>query len=134
MASVARFMVRVFQLTVICGSILILSSCQKEQPEEELIGIWSNTYSFFKYGEDGSFSTAYSVEELESAPTDWGTYTFDGDLVTMYPDEMGYCKGKTISFEVAFSAEGEVLYTAVEDSCPGAVNNMIVVPWTRVSP
>jgi hypothetical protein len=127
-------MVRLFLLAILCAGILILSSCQQEHSEEQLIGIWSNTYTYFMYGEDGSFSTAYSVEGLESAPTDWGTYTFDGELVTMYPDEMGYCRGQTISFEVSFSAEGEVLYTAIEYSCPGAVDNMIAVPWTRVSP
>lgn len=70
------------------------------------------------YGEDGSFSIAYSVEDLESAPTDWVTYTFDGNLITLYSDEMGYCRGKIVIFEVAFPAEGEVLYTATVYSTP----------------
>ncbi len=125
---------RVLLMVVVCAGVLMLSACQQEKPEIKLVGIWSNFYTFLKYSEDDTFSLAYSVAYLETHPHDWGTYTFDGEIITFYGDEEGVCHGVIGIFEVELSKDGEALFTTVEDSCFGRVRNMTDSPWNLQSP
>ncbi|NIS83381.1 MAG: hypothetical protein GTO14_25015 [Anaerolineales bacterium] len=101
---------------------------------QELIGIWSNDVTNLRYGEDGLFSVAYTVPGLESSPVGWGTFAFDGELLTFFSDEEENCRGKTGIYNISFGDEGETIYIKVEDSCLGREENMTLRPWQRYSP
>ncbi|NIM92232.1 MAG: hypothetical protein GTO18_00745 [Anaerolineales bacterium] len=123
-----------FLLVICISGLVLLPGCQATQPEQEIIGVWSNDFSYVRYSEDGSFSVASTVAWLDTDPVGWGTYTFDGELLIFYADEEEYCKGKVGRYEIVLSEEGEAYYTTVEDSCIAREENMTKLPWHRYSP
>ena len=129
-------------LVVVCASVLILSACQQAQTEKSLYGSWDHRDVRYKFNEDGSWSmvsiTALgSPSEGETNPIDWGTFTFDGKLLTMFTDEGSRdCSGQTGIYEVTFPEEGawNLLFKQVEDPCSVREKDIIKKYFHRYSP
>ena len=55
---------------------------------------------------------------LEGDPYDWGTYTFDGEVLTYHNAEGSVCSGATAVWTVEFKMGGDEAHQKfVEDSC-----------------
>ena len=112
--------------------VLIAAACSDASEEIEGTWYWAQTEVYVEYSDDGQISVSYS-EDLAS-PIESGTYTFDGETLTVNNGaDSRYCASASATWTVEFSDDGdEANMTFVEDSCPDAVRsqNMIV---TRVS-
>jgi hypothetical protein len=106
-------------LVVVFTCIIILSACQQTQTEESLYDTWDGLGMYMVFNDDGSWFEACTVDELESNPNMYGTFTFDGKLLTIFTEETRYCPGETGIYEVEFPKEGfwDVTFTLVEDPC-----------------
>ena len=117
---------------VLADLVLMAAACSDASEEIEGTWYWTQTEVYVGYGDDGRISVSYS-ENLAS-PIESGTYTFDGETLTVNngPDSR-YCASASVTWTVEFSDDGEEAdMTFVEDSCQDAVRsqNMVV---TRVS-
>ena len=128
-------------LVVVCASVLILSACQQAQTEKSLYGIWDHHNVRYKFNEDGSWSMVGIdvgiVANVETNPIDWGTFTFDGKLLTMFTDEGSRdCSGQTGIYEATLSEEGSwnLRFKKVEDPCSVREEGMIKKIFYRYSP
>lgn len=130
-------------LVVVCASVLILSACQQAQTEKSLYGIWDHRDVRYKFNEDGSWSRvgidmgSVIFTAVETNPLDWGTFTFDGKLLTMFTDEGSRdCSGQTGIYEVTFPVEGawNLLFKKVEDPCSVREKGMIKKYFHRFTP
>jgi lipopolysaccharide export system protein LptC len=75
----------------------------------------SNTY--VTYDPDGEWSAS-----LEGTAFDWGTYTFEDGVLTLFNADDSYCAGAVAVWEVAFSDNGdEMNSTFVSDTCNNSV-------------
>lgn len=99
-----------------------------DDPAEQLYGtwLWERYGAYENYSEDGTWRMKFDPNFVDGAldSVDWGTYTFDGETLTMHNAEGSYCPGATIVSTVEFSEDGQELRgTFVEDSCtvPGVV-------------
>lgn len=134
MTSIRCLIGRILLLAILCAGLLTLAACQPEKHEAELLGIWRIKYTYMMFSEDGSWSVAWVVGDVKSTPFDWGTFTFVGELLTFFTDEVAKCKGMTSTYEVAFLEEGEALFSVVQDPCPNRQNDLNGGPWSRHSP
>jgi hypothetical protein len=130
-------------LVVVCASVLILSACQGAQTEKSLYGSWDYRNVRYKFNEDSSWSmVGFELgsaigTEVETTPIDWGTFTFDGKLLTMFTDEGSRdCSGQTGIYEVTFPEEGSLilLFKKVEDPCSVREKGMINKYFWRSTP
>ena len=129
-------------LVVVCASVLILSACQQAQTEKSLYGIWDHHNVRYKFNEDGSWSmvgieSSVIFTQDETDPINWGTFTFDGKLLTMFTDEGSRdCSGQTGIYEVTFPEEESwnLLFKKVEDPCSVREKDMIKKYFHRYSP
>ena len=95
---------------------------------EPLYGIWhwEEMGAYENFREDGTWGMKFDPNFVEGVldDLDWGTYTFDGETLTMNNAEGSYCSGATIVSTVEFSEDGQEAYrTFVSDTCtaPGVV-------------
>ena len=80
---------------------------------------WAEYDAYETFDGDGEWSVR---EGLEGGTFDWGTYTFEGGVLTLFNAEGSYCSGAVAAWEVTFSEdENELHETFVEDSCTGSV-------------
>ena len=103
---------------------------------EPLYGTWlvEDFGAYENFREDGTWQMKFDPNFVEGVldSVDWGTYTFDGETLTMHNADGSYCSGATIVSTVAFSEDGqEAQRTFVSDTCtaPGVVrgqDNVIV--------
>ncbi|UCF62104.1 MAG: hypothetical protein JSV37_05270 [Anaerolineaceae bacterium] len=129
-------------LVVVCASVLILSACQQAQTEKSLYGSWDYQFVRYKFNEDGSWSRVDIISTSGGAsvgrnPINWGTFTFDGKLLTMFTDEESRdCSGQTGIYEITFPEEGSwnLIFKKVEDPCSVREKEMINKFYLRYSP
>jgi hypothetical protein len=90
------------------------------------------------FNEDDSWGTA---DQEGTDPFGWGTFTFDGDLLTLSVDsESCYATGLQPlaitklpgTYEAAFTAEGDLELSVVEDRCGRRVGDLTgtLVPYS----
>ena len=89
---------------------------------EPLYGTWlvEDFGAYENFGDEGTWQMKFDPNFVEGVldSIDWGTYTFDGETLTMHNAEGSYCSGATIVSTVEFSADGQQAYrTFVSDSC-----------------
>ncbi len=89
---------------------------------EPLYGTWlvEGFGAYENFREDGTWQMKLdpNFEEGVLDSIDWGTYTFDGETLTMHNAEGSYCSGATIVGTVEFSDDGrEAHRTFVSDTC-----------------
>jgi hypothetical protein len=104
-----------------CGSD---DSASDDTPDEDravvLYGEWLTFGGTnITYGEDGTWSAQHPSYGAE--PFDWGTFTFDGDVLEFSTDagSSSCSEGQTGVYEATFTDEGELDLEKVEDPCPG---------------
>jgi hypothetical protein len=107
--------------------VLAMSACSSSD-SEEIYGVWLTPgwSDLMSFNEDGSWEGSHP-EDPERI-RDWGTFTFDGELLTFTSTDPSSSKcspsagagdelGAIGTWEVAFTAEGDLELTDVEDPC-----------------
>ena len=102
---------------------------------EDLIGLWSFACKYLQFREDGTYRQGGDPAILEEYPSEIGTFQFDGISLTLITNEDSlWCPGRTGSFEVELTEQGQLNFMAPEDECPERGSGMSASLWTRVSP
>ena len=102
---------------------------------EQLYGTWQDvTPSLFGYylvfDEEGVVDTYFS-SNIDGSPNQWGTYSLNGDILTMTDSEDApYCRGAVSVWTVSFSSNGdEAYFTFASDECRETLRGR---DWTLV--
>lgn len=104
--------------------LLVATSACSSSESEDLYGIWitPGETNYMSFNEDDSWGVA-QVEGTD--PFDWGTFAFDGELLTFSTDpDAGVCSNDTGTYDAAFTAEGDLELTVVEDPCGGRAGEL----------
>ena len=113
---------RSWVMPVLAGFVVfaaVLAGACSSDPAEQIHGAWywPEQGVYESLDEDGQWGVWLSGD-LEGDPYDWGTYTFDGEVLTYHNAEGSVCSGATAVWRVAFSEDGdEAIQMFVEDSC-----------------
>jgi hypothetical protein len=92
----------------------------RDTGSEEVSEIHATWYSdqdstYVTYDPGGEWSVR---EGLEGSVFDWGTYTFEDGVLTLFNADDSYCGGAVGVWEVAFSENKDEIYsTFVSDTC-----------------
>ena len=102
---------------------LLAAACSSDASEQiEGTWYWSATgiQVYIEYADDGTFSVSPSPDL--SNPVESGTYTFDGETLTVIDDpDSRFCPDTTATWTVEFSDDGdEASVTTVENTCSGS--------------
>lgn len=102
----------------LCLALLLLvaaSACSSSE-SEDLYDVWITPGNsiYLSLNEDDSWGIAYH-EGID--PFDWGTFTFDDELLTFFIDPDSVSCYTTGTYEAAFTAEGDLELNVVEDPC-----------------
>ena len=96
-----------------------LAACGSSGDTDQIHGVWEiPAFPVYEsFDDDGEFVVALSPDLAE--PFEWGTYTFDGELLTLNnADDSDFCPGTSVTWMVEFSDDGDAAdRTFVEDSC-----------------
>ena len=109
---------------------------------EELVGTWLASGSGYLtwdpdgtwygsakvYFEDGSWAVA--GDKID--PTAWGSYTFDGSVLTFDNADESICGGKQGSYSVTFIDADTVTLERMEEECISRFNMVTAKPLERV--
>ena len=68
---------------------------------------------------NGTYSVGYTVpDDVADATTEWGTWSLDGDSLTMTPDtESPYCAEIPGTYTIAIVDSGDLTVVVVDDGC-----------------
>jgi len=96
--------------------LLVATSACSSSESDDLYGVWITPGNsiYMSLNEDNSWGIAYH-EGID--PFDWGTFTFDGELLTFFIDPDSVSCYTTGTYEAAFTAEGDLKLNVVEDPC-----------------
>lgn len=102
----------------LCLALVLLaatSACSSSE-SEDLYDVWITPGNsiYLSLNEDDSWGIAYH-EGID--PFDWGTFTFDGELLTFFIDPDSVSCYTTGTYDAAFTAEGDLELNVVEDPC-----------------
>jgi hypothetical protein len=119
-------MVRVHKSILVVVSVIAvlgLSGCGSSagDPAEAYHGTWkTNEGWYLEFRDDGTFGFGGSVERIATDPLEWGTYTFDGEVLRLTTaDDSTYCTGIEAAYEAVPTEDGTfIAQTAIEDECP----------------
>jgi hypothetical protein len=117
-----------------------LAACAGSQPASgitvrNLTGVWymASRDLYFQLNQDGTYSFGDSQQLLEEAPFDAGQYQFEGTSLTFVTnDDSWLCSGKTGSYEVELTEEGQLRFVLQEDQCGERGSGIPSGPWDRV--
>ena len=112
--------------------LLVATSACSSSESENLHGVWitPTESNYMSFNEDDSWSVA---QEESTDPFDWGTFTFDGELLTFSTDpDARICSDGTGTYDAAFTAEGDLELSVVEDPCGGRAGSLpgTLVPYS----
>jgi hypothetical protein len=113
---------------LIAGAMLVLatSACSSSD-SEDLYGVWltPDNSNLLSFNEDDTWTFSHQADPERIRG--FGTFTFDGELLTLSTDPAskncspnagaGLTADATGTYEVAFTAEGDLELTDVEDPC-----------------
>jgi hypothetical protein len=109
------------RLATVLLMLFLVAGCSSDDGDlstaEQLYGTWHdvtpslNGY-YLTFDDEGIVDT-YFTSNVDGSPDQWGTYTLDGDILTMIdaPDAP-FCKGAVSVWTVAFSPNGDETYFA----------------------
>ena len=117
MFSHTRYIVPRKILGVLFLVVLTLSACQKEVPPERMLdGMWRNGVIYATFTKDGKYAIAELPGDLERNPSSSGTFTFDGEHLTIFENQPSLC-WFTANYSVVFPEEDQATFYTVQDSC-----------------
>jgi hypothetical protein len=113
--------------------VLAMSACSSSD-SEEIYGVWITPGGHhMSFNEDGSWSVVLPDADPDR-PAAFGTFTFDGELLTFTtdPDSLvcspnagaGIAADAVGIYEAAFTAEGDLELNDVDDPCFHARNDL----------
>jgi hypothetical protein len=124
--------------------VLAMSACSSSD-SEEIYGVWitpGDELLHFTFNEDGTWSVV-NAEGDPDRPAGFGTFTFDGELLTFTTDPAsrncspnagtGIAADAVGIYEAAFTAEGDLEVAEVDDPCVQA-RVQSRGTWVRYSP
>jgi hypothetical protein len=80
---------------------------------ESMTGTWESKYGYVEFRDDGTYAAG---NEVASADLEWGTWSTEGDVLTMVPaEDSRYCAGRTGIYIIEFFEDGNRLEATVED-------------------
>jgi hypothetical protein len=138
-------MSRPIRLVTVLAVLLLVAGCSTDNEParsdgdlstaEQLNGTWHDVPPslfgyYFTFDEEGIVDT-YFTSNIDGSPDQWGTYTLNGDTLTMIdaPDAP-FCRGAVSVWTVAFSPNGDKThFTFASDSCAGTPRG---TDWTLV--
>jgi hypothetical protein len=107
--------------------VLAMSACSSSD-SEEIYGVWITPGSellHMSFNEDGTWNVVHP--ENPDRPAAFGTFTFDGELLTFATDPAsrncspnagtGIAADAVGIYEAAFTAEGDLVLNDVDDPC-----------------
>jgi hypothetical protein len=106
---------------LIIGVMLVLatSACSSSD-SEEIYGVWITGGPegvHMSFNEDGSWSVVHPDADPDR-PEGWGTFTFDGELLTFTQDpDVQECGRMVGTYDAEFTAEGGLELNDIEDPC-----------------
>ena len=105
--------------------ILMVAACGESASLSDSITdtVWeASDGRLIDFRTDGTYSAGSTVpDDVADADTEWGTWSLDGDVLTMTPSESEFCTTPG-SYTVAIGESGELDVTLVEDECEGRAN------------
>ena len=115
-------MSRPIRLVTVLAVLFLIAGCSSDEgdPAAELYGEWlTSEGTTVTYNEDGTWSAQWPGYGPE--PFDWGTYTFDGGIMTYFTDPGGRScqEGQTGIYEATIIDEQNLSLKSVEESCSG---------------
>jgi hypothetical protein len=112
-------------LLLLAVLVLVAAACSSSDASEQIEGTWHNSLGVWLQFDEGDQFMVAQNSDLEG-PFETGTYTFDGETLTMvHSSSQFYCPDTELTFTVVFSADGdEADFTFVEDSCPDALRSV----------
>jgi len=105
--------------------VLAMSACSWSD-SEDIYGVWISPGDgvHMSLNEDGSYSVVHPDADPDS-PIGWGTFTFDGELLTFTLDpDVKECGRMVGTYDAAFTAEGDLELNDIEDPCVKARRNL----------
>jgi hypothetical protein len=102
-----------------------ITASETAATEAVMYGEWLTTHgTTMSYDEDGTWTAQHASTGLE--PFDWGTYTFDGELLTYSTDSgsLSCQEGQTGVYEAALTNDGSLSLKRVEDPCSGRSSDL----------
>ena len=122
------------RLAVVILIIIILSACQQIPPEKWLEGTWRNGVVYILFREDNTFAIADLPGDLQENPSSTGTYTFDGENLSLFEDDPGICYGMMAKYSVSFPEKDQATYLMVQDPCVERERILACCLWRRHEP
>jgi hypothetical protein len=101
-------------------ALALLAGCGASLSDSITDSVWkAGDGRLIDFRSDGTYSVGFTVpEEVADADSEWGTWSLDGDVLTMTPNaESSYCPEITGIYTVAIGETGELEATPVEDKC-----------------
>ncbi len=92
----------------------------------QLVGTWNISNQTYTWGSDGTYSAEF----------DFGTYAFDGSVLTINsdPELVNECAGTTAQYAVTFVDADTVTMDVIDDPCQMREGGwMGELTWTRVT-
>jgi hypothetical protein len=121
--------------------LLLLVACGSSKQAEQMHGLWRREaygdYQFWRFEEDGTYSIALSIENLDNAPWVEGEYWFEkGNLylkdTAASPTQWSTCLHRTTVYEIDWVSEGKRFnLVAVDDQCAGHRSFLTAKPFVR---
>ena len=131
-----------FAVVVVVGAVALASSTSTDSPpattpttqadSEEIYGVWitpGDKGLHFTFNEDGTWSVVHPDADPDR-PAGFGTFTYDGELLKLSTDPAsrncspnagtGIAADAVGIYEAAFTAEGDLELTEVDDPCVAA--------------
>lgn len=113
---------------IIAVMLVLATSACSSSDSEEIYGVWitpGDELLHMSFNEDGTWSVVHP--ESPDRPAAFGTFTFDGELLTFSTDPdsrncspnagTGLAVDAVGIYEAAFTAEGDLELNVVEDTC-----------------
>ena len=100
--------------------LALLAGCGTSLSDSITETTWrTGTGQLIAFHSDGTFSVGFTVpEDVAEAETEWGTWSLDGDSLTMTPDAGSpNCAQIPGTYTVEIVDSGDLTATVVDDEC-----------------
>ena len=114
-------------MTLIVGLLLtaVSSGCSSSEDASDVyVGTWvSEGGMYAEFYDDGTFAKALEMSLLESNPWEYGSFTFDGEVLRLTTaEDSSHCTGIDASYGAVPSEDGTyIAHTVIDDACAGRV-------------